>query len=73
MLSIYVLIFLSICNVLCRETYLPALQHAKNMGIPVTIHCGEVWGYMASTYLVAATFVNLALYCLTNKVKLGEQ
>ncbi|NP_001132566.1 N6-mAMP deaminase [Zea mays] len=24
------------------ETYLPALQHAKNMGIPVTIHCGEV-------------------------------
>ncbi|XP_066400530.1 N6-mAMP deaminase-like [Miscanthus floridulus] len=24
------------------ETYLPALQHAKNLGIPITIHCGEV-------------------------------
>ncbi|CAN6206362.1 unnamed protein product [Urochloa humidicola] len=24
------------------ETYLPALQHAKELGIPITIHCGEV-------------------------------
>ncbi|XP_047069969.1 N6-mAMP deaminase-like [Lolium rigidum] len=24
------------------ETYLPALEHAKELGIPITIHCGEV-------------------------------
>ncbi|CAM0907210.1 unnamed protein product [Alopecurus aequalis] len=24
------------------ETYLPALEHAKDLGIPITIHCGEV-------------------------------
>ncbi|EMS53353.1 Adenosine deaminase-like protein [Triticum urartu] len=24
------------------ETYLPALEHAKELGIPTTIHCGEV-------------------------------
>ncbi|XP_044455489.1 N6-mAMP deaminase isoform X4 [Triticum aestivum] len=24
------------------ETYLPALEHAKDLGIPTTIHCGEV-------------------------------
>ncbi|KAL6657118.1 hypothetical protein ACP70R_004898 [Stipagrostis hirtigluma subsp. patula] len=24
------------------ETYLPALLHAKDLGIPITIHCGEV-------------------------------
>uniref|UniRef100_A0A453AT70 Adenosine deaminase domain-containing protein n=1 Tax=Aegilops tauschii subsp. strangulata TaxID=200361 RepID=A0A453AT70_AEGTS len=23
------------------ETYLPALEHAKELGIPTTIHCGE--------------------------------
>uniref|UniRef100_A0ACD5YCK5 Uncharacterized protein n=1 Tax=Avena sativa TaxID=4498 RepID=A0ACD5YCK5_AVESA len=24
------------------ETYLPALKHAKELGIPITVHCGEV-------------------------------
>ncbi|KAM0867783.1 hypothetical protein ACQ4PT_041741 [Festuca glaucescens] len=24
------------------ETYLPALEHARELGIPITIHCGEV-------------------------------
>lgn len=40
---------------------------------------GDTWhqlpnhSFLPDLYLVAATFVNLALYCLTNKVKLGEQ
>ncbi|VAH42767.1 unnamed protein product [Triticum turgidum subsp. durum] len=28
------------------ETYLPALEHAKELGIPTTIHCGEVWKHI---------------------------
>uniref|UniRef100_A0ACD5Z162 Uncharacterized protein n=1 Tax=Avena sativa TaxID=4498 RepID=A0ACD5Z162_AVESA len=24
------------------ETYLPALKHAKELGVPITVHCGEV-------------------------------
>lgn len=34
---------------LWRETYLPALEHAKELGIPITIHCGEVCKYIRTT------------------------
>ncbi|KAM0897038.1 hypothetical protein ACQ4PT_022823 [Festuca glaucescens] len=47
------------------ETYLPALEHAKELGIPITIHCGEVCKHIQTSYK-RNVYLIIIILCLTH-------
>nr|DAD23337.1 TPA_asm: hypothetical protein HUJ06_024800 [Nelumbo nucifera] len=79
---IYFTIILPMFWVFCgRETFLPALKFAKEQGLLVTLHCGEVW--QASERLlylkriifcmIRITLTILLLYLSTYRSPIGRK